>query len=139
MPIPRDCIFLGDGSSVFASTKEAGEDFLRARMIVRDLEEIGTITRDDIPEAFADEVCEAMSCFARSPSCRFYNAWFVSHHVVVECFMKRAQGSSDLPWRADARYYDVVAYAFWNQFIAVGFPVRLQDNESHLKETIRAM
>ena len=112
---------LGEESPVYVAIKQAGEDFLRARMIVRELIENGTTSRDTIPDNLADEVCEAMSCYARSPPSRFFNSRFVAHNVVVECFTKRGVnegGDSELQW-TDAHYNVVVTSAFWFQFMAM--------------------
>jgi len=57
-------------SPVLASIQSAGEHLLHARCIIKDLEDTGV----DMDDTVVDELCEAMSLYARTPPMRFFNS-----------------------------------------------------------------
>jgi hypothetical protein len=62
--------------SVRVSIQAAGEHLLRARCIIKDLESSESL-RNELNDALADELCEAMSRYCRTPAARFFNSFLI--------------------------------------------------------------
>lgn len=68
----------GEESPILASIQaSAGEHLLRARCIIfKDLESKESL-RSELNDALADELCEAMSRYCRTPAVRFFNSLLI--------------------------------------------------------------
>jgi hypothetical protein len=103
------------------SIRAAGEHLLRARCIIKDLESSESL-RHELNDALADELCEAMSRYCRTPAARFFNSFLIMEKPFFEATKRRGHKKfANLPW-TDAQYHVMVTYCSLAQIVHVNQP-----------------
>ena len=111
---------LGEESPVYIGIKRAGEELVRTNATVSEIklkldigDEEGGVMPDDIPRNLAEDVCEALCNFCRSPECRWFSVTLLLNSTIVDmCLLKCApeEGRMIVPEDNDVMYNSFVAF-----------------------------
>lgn len=111
---------LGEESPVYIGIKRAGEELVRTNATVSEIklkldigDEEGGVMPDDIPRNLAEDVCEALCNFCRSPESRWFSpTLFLNSTIVDMCLLKCApeEGRMIVPEDNDVMYNSFVAF-----------------------------